>query len=78
MQHAKQAMGQDLKQQRIELKKNVDNALSLALTQGDISTLPDISDFIGVYGQDDGVRMHQEAAKQAQLNSYMYQMPGMS
>lgn len=78
MQHAKQAMGQDLKQQRIELKKNVDNALSLALTQGDISTLPDISDFIGVYGQDDGVRMHQEAVKQAQLNSYMYQMPGMS
>lgn len=60
MQHAKQAMGQDLKQQRIELKKNVDNALSLALTQGDISTLPDISDFIGVYGQDDGVRMHQK------------------
>lgn len=78
MQHAKQAMGQDIKQQRIELKKNVDNALSLALTQGDISTLPDISDFIGVYGQDDGVRMHQEAVKQAQLNSYMYQMPGMS
>lgn len=78
MQHAKQAMGQDLKQQRIELKKSVDNSLSLALTQGDISTLPDISDFISVYGQDDGVRMHQEAVKQAQLNSYMYQMPGMS
>lgn len=78
MQHAKQKMNQNLKQAQIDLKKNVDNALSLALTQGDRSTLPDVADFIGVYGQDDGVRMHQEAVKQAQLNSYMYQMPGMS
>ena len=78
MQHAKQKMNQNLKQAQIDLKKNVDNALSLALTQGDRSTLPDVADFINVYGQDDGVRIYQEAARQSQLNANMYQMPGMS
>lgn len=75
---SRQRRGQQAQQAKVELKRSVDNVLSRAINTGDVSGLPDVADFISVYGQDEGVRMHAEAEKQAQLNSAIHSMPAMS
>lgn len=78
LQASRQKRGQQAQQARVELKRAVDNVLSRAINTGDVSELPDVADFVNVYGQDEGVRMHKEVEKQAQLNATMYTMPSMS
>lgn len=75
---SRQRRGQQAQQAKVELKRSVDNVLSRAINTGDVSGLPDVADFISVYGQDEGVRMHAEVEKQAQLNSAIHSMPAMS
>lgn len=75
---SRQRRGQQSQQAKVELKRSVDNVLSRAINTGDVSELPDVADFISVYGQDEGVRMHAEVEKQAQLNSAIHSMPAMS
>lgn len=75
---SRQRRGQQTQQAKVELKRSVDNVLSRASNTGDVSELPDVADFISVYGQDEGVRMHAEVEKQAQLNAVMFTMPAMS
>lgn len=66
-----------LQEQKIELKKSIENGLSLAMTQGDVSGVPDIGDFVSVYGQDEGLKLHKEVETQARINANMFAMPGM-
>lgn len=75
---SRQRRGQQAQQAKVELKRSVDNVLSRAINTGDVSELPDVADFISVYGQDEGVRMHAEVEKQAQLNAAIHSMPAMS
>lgn len=75
---SRQRRGQQAQQAKVELKRSVDNVLSRAINTGDVSGLPDVADFISVYGQDEGVRMRAEVEKQAQLNSAIHSMPAMS
>lgn len=75
---SRQRRGQQAQQAKVELKRSVDNVLSRAINTGDVSGLPDVADFISVYGQDEGVRMHAEVEKQAQLNAAIHSMPAMS
>lgn len=75
---SRQRRGQQAQQAKVELKRSVDNVLSRAINTGDVSELPDVADFISVYGQDEGVRMHSEVEKQAQLNAAIHSMPAMS
>lgn len=75
---SRQRRGQQAQQAKVELKRSVDNVLSRATNTGDVSELPDVADFISVYGQDEGVRMHAEVEKQAQLNAAIHSMPAMS
>lgn len=75
---SRQRRGQQAQQAKVELKRSADNVLSRAINTGDVSELPDVADFISVYGQDEGVRMHAEVEKQAQLNAAIHSMPAMS
>ncbi len=75
---SRQRRGQQAQQAKVELKRSVDNVLSRAINTGDVSELPDVADFISVYGQDEGIRMHAEVEKQAQLNAAIHSMPAMS
>lgn len=75
---SRQRRGQQAQQAKVELKRSVDNVLSRAINTGDVSELPDVADFISVYGQDEGVRMHAEVEKQAQFNAAIHSMPAMS
>lgn len=75
---SRQRRGQQTQQAKVELKRSVDNVLSRAINTGDVSELPDVADFISVYGQDEGVRMHAEVEKQARLNADIHSMPAMS
>lgn len=75
---SKQSMGKQLQQAKVELKRSVDNALAESAVTGDISALPDVADFIEVYGQDEGVRLHKQAQDQVEVNSNMSTMPSMS
>lgn len=75
---SRQRRGRQAQQAKVELKRSVDNVLSRAINTGDVSELPDVADFISVYGQDEGVRMHAEVEKQAQLNAAIHSMPAMS
>lgn len=67
-----------LQQQKIELKKQTENGLALAGAEGDVTGIPDVGEFVSVYGQDEGMRMHREASHQAMVNANMHEMPGMS
>jgi hypothetical protein len=75
---SRQRRGQQAQQAKVELKRSVDNVLSRAINTGDVAELPDVADFISVYGQDEGIRMHAEVEKQAQLNAAIHSMPAMS
>lgn len=75
---SRQRRGRQDQQNKVELKRAVDNVLSRAINTGEVAELPDVSDFISVYGQAEGVRMHSEVEKQAQLNATMHSMPAMS
>lgn len=75
---SRQRRGRQDQQNKVELKRAVDNVLSRAINTGEVAELPDVADFISVYGQAEGVRMHSEVEKQAQLNATMHSMPAMS
>ena len=75
---SRQRRGRQDQQNKVELKRAVDNVLSRAINTGEIAELPDVADFISVYGQAEGVRMHSEVEKQTQLNATMHSMPAMS
>lgn len=67
-----------LQQQKIDLKKKTENGLALAGAEGDVTGIPDVGEFVSVYGQDEGLRLYKEAEHQAQVNADMHEMPGMS
>ena len=50
----------------------MDNVLSRAINTGDVSELPDVADFISVYGQDEGIRMHAEVEKHGLATKQKY------
>lgn len=75
---SKQSMGKQLQQAKVELKRSVDNALAESVATGDTSALPDVADFIEVYGQDEGVRLHKQVQEQVEVNSNIFSMPSMS
>jgi len=77
-QRHRQNIARQLQQQKIDLKKSVENGLSLATSQGDVSGVPDVAEFVSVYGQEEGLKLHKEVEAQARVNANMHEMPGMS